>query len=124
MTTKNDNAPLLGRGKIETPKGVSFSLPQKVEDANTRQGAKRTFEMLKRRVRFTPELETPKNELVRGKDGIVRGNLNGIECEIFEGGSNRDGAIKGVKYDFVRFFNHPSFDDYGNYIGKNKIGNE
>lgn len=124
MTKKNDYSPLLSGEKIITPKGVIFSPPQEVEDANTRQGAKRTLEMLNRKVRFTPELETPKNELVRGKDGKVRGNLNGIECEIFESESNRDGAIKGIKYDFVRFHNHPSFDDYGNYIGKNKIGNE
>ncbi len=125
MKTKNEDASPLDGEKIITPlKGVIFSPFQGVENSQSRQGAKRTIELLKRKNTYTPELQTPKNELVRGKDGIVRGNLNGIECEIFEGESNREGAIKGVKYDFVRFHNHPSFDNYGNYIGKNKICNE
>ena len=121
MKNENANAPLLSRGEIETPLGVSSPLPQEVENTQSRSGAKRTIEMLKRKVQFTPEVETGKNELFRCKDGSVRGKLNNIECEIFESESKREGAIEGIKYSFIRFKNHPSFDDYGNYIGRTKI---
>ena len=66
-------------------------------------------------------METPRDELRRCEDGNIRGTLNGIETEVFQSESTRPGAIPGVKYDFVRFKNHPAFDEYGNYIGKNKI---
>ena len=79
------------------------------------------FKRAEKRIRFTPEVEKPKDELRRCEDGNIRGTLNGIETEIFQGESNRPGAIPGIKYDFVRFKNHPAFDEYGNYIGKNKI---
>ena len=91
------------------------------EIAIATDAAKRTLSALKKRVRFTPEVETPKDELRRCEDGNIRGTLNGIKTEIFQGESNRPGAIPGIKYDFVRFKNHPAFDEYGNYIGKNKI---
>ena len=122
MENENANAPLLSRGEIVNPKGFTSPLPQEGEDTQSRSGAKRTIEMLKRKIAFTPEVETGKNELRRNQDGIVRGKLNNIECEIFESESKREGAIEGIKYSFIRFNNHPSFDDYGNYIGRNKIG--
>ena len=122
MKNENANAPPLGGEKIESPKGLSFSPSQRVEDTQSRSGAKRTIELLKRKVQFTPEVETGKNELVRCKDGSVRGKLNNNECEIFESESQREGAIEGIKYSFIRFKDHPSFDEYGNYIGRNKIG--
>ena len=122
MENENENPLLSIGGEIETPKGV-FSSPSR-EYANSQsrtESAKRTLSALKKRVRFTPEVETPKDELRRCEDGNIRGTLNGIETEIFQGESNRPGAIPGIKYDFVRFKNHPAFDEYGNYIGKNKI---
>ena len=122
MENENGNAPLMSRGEIETPLGVSSPLPHEVEDTQSRSGAKRTIEMLKRKIAFTPEVETGKNELRRCKDNVIRGKLNDNECEIFESESKREGAIEGIKYSFVRFHNHPSLDDYGNYIGRNKIG--
>ena len=122
MKHENENVTLSSGGEMKTPKGV-FS-PQSREYANSQSrtdAAKATLSALKKRVRFTPEVEKPKDELRRCADGNVRGTLNGIKTEIFQGESNRPGAIPGVSYDFVRFKNHPSFDDYGNYIGKNKI---
>jgi len=121
MKNENANPYLLSRGEIETPKGVSSPLPQEGENTQSHSSAKRTIEMLKRKVQYTPEVETGKNELRRGKDGIVRGKLNNIECEIFESESKREGAIEGIKYSFIRFTNHPSFDEYGNYIKRNKM---
>ena len=121
---ENENAnPLLSiGGEIETPKGVSFSPSRECEKSQSRtDAAKRTLSALKKRVRFTPEVETPRDKLRRCEDGNIRGTLNGIETEVFQSESTRPGAISGVKYDFVRFKNHPSFDEYGNYIGKNKI---
>ena len=105
----------------ESPLGLSSPLPQEVKDTQSRSGAKRTIEMLKRKVVFTPEVETGKNELRRCKDDVIRGKLNNNECEIFESESKREGAIEGIKYSFIRFKNHPSFDEYGNYIKRNKI---
>ena len=124
---KHENEkPLLSSGeKIESPKGLSFSPSRECEISQSRtDAAKATLSALKKRIRFTPEVEKPKDELRRCADGNIRGTLNGIETEIFQGESNRPGAIPGIKYDFVRFKNHPSFDDYGNYIGKNKIKGE
>ena len=121
---KHENEkPLLSSGeKIESPKGLSFSPSRECEKSQSRtDAAKATLSALKKRIRFTPEVEKPKDELRRCADGNVRGTLNGIETEIFQGESNRPGAIPGIKYDFVRFKNHPSFDEYGNYCGKNKI---
>lgn len=122
MKHENENVALSSGGEMKTPKGV-FSPPSR-EYANSQSrtdAAKRTLSALKKRVRFTPEVETPRDELRRCEDGNIRGTLNGIETEIFQGESNRPGAIPGIKYDFVRFKNHPAFDEYGNYIGKNKI---
>jgi len=121
MKHENENLALSSGGEMKTPKGV-FSPPSR-EYANSQSrtdAAKRTLSLLKKRVRFTPEVETPKDELRRCEDGNIRGTLNGIETEIFQGESNRPGAILGSKYDFVRFKNHPAFDEYGNYIEKNK----
>tara|TARA_R100000152_G_C6775253_1_gene203545 strand:+ start:580 stop:957 length:378 start_codon:yes stop_codon:yes gene_type:complete len=121
---ENENAkPLLsGGGEIYNPKGLYSPPSRECENSQSRtDAAKRTLSALKKRVRFTPEVETPKDELRRCEDGNIRGTLNGIETEIFQGESNRPGAIPGIKYDFVRFKNHPAFDEYGNYIGKNKI---
>ena len=121
---ENENAkPLLsGGGEIYNPKGLYSPPSRECENSQSRTAAaKRTLSALKKRVRFTPEVETPKDELRRCEDGNIRGTLNGIETEIFQGESNRLGAIPGIKYDFVRFKNHPAFDEYGNYIGKNKI---
>ena len=122
MKNENVNPYLLGRGEIVNPKGFTSPLSQEERDTQSRSSAQRTIEMLKRKVQYTPEVETGKNELRRGKDGIVRGKLNNNECEIFESESRREGAIEGIKYSFIRFTNHPSFDDYGNYIKRNKIG--
>ena len=122
MKHENENVALSSGGEIKTPKGV-FS-PTSREYANSQSrtdAAKATLSALKKRVRFTPEVEKPKDELRRCADGNIRGTLNGIETEVFQSESTRPGAIPGVKYDFVRFKNHPSFDEYGNYIGKNKI---
>ena len=122
MKHENENTLLSSGEKIESPKGLSFSPSRECEISQSRTDvAKATLSALKKRVRFTPEVEKPKDELRRCADGNVRGTLNGIETEIFQGESNRPGAIPGIKYDFVRFKNHPSFDEYGNYIGKNKI---
>jgi hypothetical protein len=122
MKHENENTLLSSGEKIESPKGLSFSPSRECEISQSRtDAAKATLSALKKRVRFTPEVEKPKDELRRCADGNVRGTLNGIETEIFQGESNRLGAIPGIKYDFVRFKNHPSFDEYGNYIGKNKI---
>ena len=121
---KHENEkPLLSSGeKIESPKGLSFSPSRECEISQSRtDAAKATLSALKKRIRFTPEVEKPKDELRRCADGNIRGTLNGIETEVFQSESTRPGAIPGVKYDFVRFKNHTSFDEYGNYIGKNKI---
>ena len=121
---KHENEkPLLSSGeKIESPKGLSFSPSRECEKSQSRtDAAKATLSALKKRIRFTPEVEKPKDELRRCADGNIRGTLNGIETEVFQSESTRQGAIPGVKYDFVRFKNHPAFDEYGNYIGKNKI---
>ena len=122
MKHENENTLLSSGEKIESPKGLSFSPSRECEISQSRtDAAKATLSALKKRIRFTPEVEKPKAELRRCADGNIRGTLNGIETEIFQGESNRPGAIPGVSYDFVRFKNHPSFDEYGNYIGKNKI---
>ena len=122
MQHENENTLLSSGEKIESPKGLSFSPSRECEISQSRNdAAKATLSALKKRIRFTPEVEKPKDELRRCEDGNIRGTLNGIETEIFQGESNRPGAIPGIKYDFVRFKNHPSFDEYGNYIGKNKI---
>ena len=121
---ENENAkPLLsGGGEIYNPKGLYSPPSRECEKSKSRtDAAKATLSALKKRVRFTPEVEKPRDELRRCEDGNIRGTLNGIETEIFQGESNRPGAIPGIKYDFVRFKNHPAFDEYGNYIGKNKI---
>ena len=122
MKHENENTLLSSGEKIESPKGLSFSPSRECEISQSRtDAAKATLSALKKRVRFTPEVEKPKDELRRCADGNIRGTLNGIETEVFQSESTRPGAIPGVKYDFVRFKNHPSFDEYGNYIGKNKI---
>ena len=122
MKHENENTLLSSGEKIESPKGLSFSPSRECEISQSRtDAAKATLSALKKRIRFTPEVEKPKDELRRCADGNVRGTLNGIETEVFQSESTRPGAIPGVKYDFVRFKNHPSFDEYGNYIGKNKI---
>ena len=121
---ENENAkPLLsGGGEIYNPKGLYSPPSRECENSQSRtEAAKRTLSALKKRVRFTPEVEKPRDELRRCADGNIRGTLNGIETEMFQSESTRPGAIPGVKYDFVRFKNHPAFDEYGNYIGKNKI---
>ena len=122
MQNENENPLLSSGGEIVTPKGVTSPPSRECEKSQSRtDAAKATLSALKKRIRFTPEVETPSNELRRCADGNIRGTLNGIETEIFQGESNRPGAIPGIKYDFVRFKNHPAFDEYGNYIGKNKI---
>ena len=122
MKHENENTLLSSGEKIESPKGLSFSPSRECEISQSRtDAAKATLSALKKSVRFTPEVETPRDELRRCEDGNIRGTLNGIETEIFQGESNRPGAIPGIKYDFVRFKNHPAFDEYGNYIGKNKV---
>ena len=122
MKHENENTLLSSGGEIVTPKGVTSPPSRECEKSQSRtDAAKATLSALKKRIRFTPEVETPSNELRRCADGNIRGTLNGIETEIFQGESNRPGAIPGIKYDFVRFKNHPSFDEYGNYIGKNKM---
>ena len=122
MENENENPLLSSGGEIVTPKGVTSPPSRECEKSQSRtDAAKATLSALKKRIRFTPEVETPSNELRRCADGNIRGTLNGIETEIFQGESNRPGAIPGIKYDFVRFKNHPAFDEYGNYIGKNKI---
>ena len=122
MKHENENTLLSSGEKIESPKGLSFSPSRECEISQSRtDAAKATLSALKKRVRFTPEVEKPKDELRRCADGNIRGTLNGIETEVFQSESTRPGALPGVKDDFVRFKNHPSFDEYGNYIGKNKI---
>ena len=122
MKHENENTLLSSGEKIESPKGLSFSPSRECEISQSRtDAAKATLSALKKRIRFTPEVEKPKDELRRCADGNIRGTLNGIETEVFQSESTRPGAIPGVKYDFVRFKNHPAFDEYGNYIGKNKI---
>jgi len=122
MENENENTLLSSGEKIESPKGLSFSPSRECEISQSRtDAAKATLSALKKRIRFTPEVEKPKDELRRCADGNIRGTLNGIETEVFQSESTRPGAIPGVKYDFVRFKNHPSFDEYGNYIGQNKI---
>ena len=122
MKHENENTLLSSGEKIESPKGLSFSPSRECEISQSRTAAaKATLSALKKRVRFTPEVEKPRDELRRCADGNIRGTLNGIETEVFQSESTRPGAIPGIKYDFVRFKNHPSFDEYGNYIGKNKI---
>ena len=122
MENENEKPLLSGGGEIYNPKGLYSPPSRECEKSQSRtDAAKATLSALKKRIRFTPEVETPRNELRRCADGNIRGTLNGIETEIFQGESNRPGAIPGIKYDFVRFKNHPSFDEYGNYIGKNKI---
>ena len=122
MQNENEKPLLSSGGEIYNPKGLYSPPSRECEKSQSRtDAAKATLSALKKRVRFTPEVEKPKDELRRCADGNIRGTLNGIETEIFQGESNRPGAIPGIKYDFVRFKNHPSFDEYGNYIGKNKI---
>ena len=122
MENENAKSLLSGGGEIYNPKGLYSPPSRECKNSQSRtDAAKATLSALKKRVRFTPEVETPKDELRRCEDGNIRGTLNGIETEIFQGESNRPGAIPGIKYDFVRFKNHPAFDEYGNYIGKNKI---
>ena len=122
MKHENENTLLSSGEKIESPKGLSFSPSRECEISQSRtDAAKATLSALKKRIRFTPEVEKPKDELRRCAAGNLRGTLNGIETEVFQSESTRPGAIPGVPYDFVRFKNHPSFDEYGNYIGKNKI---
>ena len=122
MKHENENTLLSSGEKIESPKGLSFSPSRECEISQSRtDAAKATLSALKKRIRFTPEVEKPKDELRRCADGNIRGTLNGIETEVFQSESTREGAIPGVKYDFVRFKNHPSFDEWGNYIGKNKM---
>ena len=122
MENENEKPLLSSGGEIYNPKGLYSPPSRECEKSQSRtDAAKATLSALKRRVRFTPEVETPKNELRRCADGNIRGTLNGIETELFQSESTRPGAIPGVKYDFVRFKNHPAFDEYGNYIGKNKM---
>ena len=122
MKHENENTLLSSGGEIYNPKGLYSPPSRECEKSQSRtDAAKATLSALKKRIRFTPEVEKPKDELRRCEDGNIRGTLNGIETEIFQGESNRPGAIPGIQYDFVRFKNHPSFDEYGNYIGKNKI---
>ena len=122
MENENEKPLLSSGGEIYNPKGLYSPPSRECEKSQSRtDAAKATLSALKRRVRFTPEVETPSNELRRCADGNIRGTLNGIETEVFQSESTRPGAIPGVKYDFVRFKNHPSFDEYGNYIGKNKM---
>ena len=122
MQNENEKPLLSSGGEIYNPKGLYSPPSRECEKSQSRtDAAKATLSALKRRVRFTPEVETPSNELRRCADGNIRGTLNGIETELFQSESTRPGAIPGIKYDFVRFKNHPAFDEYGNYIGKNKI---
>ena len=122
MKHENENTLLSSGEKIESPKGLSFSPSRECEISQSRtDAAKATLSALKKRIRFTPEVEKPRDELRRCADGNIRGTLNGIETEVFQSESTRPGAIPGVTYDFVRFKNHPSLDIYGNYIEKNKI---
>ena len=122
MENENEKPLLSSGGEIYNPKGLYSPPSRECEKSQSRaDAAKATLSALKKRIRFTPEVEKPKDELRRCADGNIRGTLNGIETEVFQGESNRPGAIPGVSYDFVRFKNHPSFDEYGNYIGKNKI---
>ena len=122
MKHENEKPLLSSGGEIYNPKGLYSPPSRECEKSQSRtDAAKATLSALKKRVRFTPEEEKPRDELRRCADGNVRGTLNGIETELFQSESTRPGAIPGVKYDFVRFKNHPAFDEYGNYIGKNKI---
>ena len=122
MQNENENPLLSIGGEIETPKGVSSPPYRECEKSQSRRlAAERVLDALKAKPQITPERETKADELRRCEDGNIRGTLNGIETEIFQGETNRPGAIPGIKYDFVRFKNHPAFDEYGNYIGKNKI---
>ena len=122
MQNENEKPLLSIGGEIETPKGVSSPPYRECEKSQSRRlAAERVLDALKAKPQITPERETKADELRRCEDGNIRGTLNGIETEIFQAESNRPGAIPVIKYDFVRFKNHPSFDEYGNYIGKNKI---
>ena len=122
MENENEKPLLSSGGEIYNPKGLYSPPSRECEISQSRtDAAKATLSALKKRIRFTPEVEKPRDELRRCADGNVRGTLNGIETEVFQSESTRPGAIPGIKYDFVRFKNHPSFDEYGNYIGKNKI---
>ena len=122
MKHENENPLLSSGGEIVTPKGVTSPPSRECEKSKSRRlAAERVLDALKAKPQITPERETKADELRRCEDGNIRGTLNGIETEIFQGESNRPGAIPGIKYDFVRFKNHPAFDEYGNYIGKNKI---
>jgi hypothetical protein len=122
MENENEKPLLSSGGEIYNPKGLYSPPSRECEKSQSRtDAAKATLSALKKRVRFTPEVEKPRDELRRCADGNVRGTLNGIETEVFQSESTRPGAIPGVTYDFIRFKNHPSFDEYGNYIGKNKI---
>ena len=62
-------------------------------------------ELLKRKNTYTPELETPKKRTGQRKrrhspwETFKRDR----SAKYLKGESNREGAIKGVKYDFVRF---------------------
>ena len=122
MENENEKPLLSSGGEIYNPKGLYSPPSRECEKSQSRTDtAKATLSALKKRVRFTPEVEKPRDELRRCADGNVRGTLNGIETEVFQSESTRPGAIPGIKYDFFRYKNHPSFDEYGNYIGKNKI---
>ena len=93
MKHENENVALSSGGEMKTPKGV-FSPPSR-EYANSQsrtEAAKATLSALKKRVRFTPEVETPKDELRRCKDGNIRGTLNGLKLKCFNP-SQRPGAI-------------------------------
>ena len=122
MQNENENPLLSSGGEIYNPKGLYSPPSRECEKSQSRRlAAERVLDALKAKPQITPERETKADELRRCEDGNIRGTLNGIETEIFQGESNRPGAIPGIKYDFVRFKNHPAFDEYGNYIGKNKM---
>tara|TARA_R100000388_G_scaffold18503_1_gene14294 strand:- start:1637 stop:2014 length:378 start_codon:yes stop_codon:yes gene_type:complete len=122
MQNENEKPLLSSGGEIYNPKGLYSPPSRECEKSQSRRlAAERVLDALKAKPQITPERETKADELRRCADGNIRGTLNGIETEVFQSESTRPGAIPGIKYDFVRFKNHPSFDEYGNYIGKNKI---